>query len=631
MNPRFVLKGTVALLIASSIHSFTFAQVDPVLQQENISGFNNVNKLKTLLDWAGLINSSSIPTVGAVTNNGQIITTTATGFQYQVTYVKELGYTSLGSGTSAFKYDYSTSASYGTGKPKQAALAYGAVCSSLQVAGSGSYRMEVNNLVGGAVPLQFSLVDLDQTEQIQIEGYKSGVYIAPVLKARSVSANAPIIIHNLNNEQVTAGFSSNKNDFLETSVVDVYFLTAVDKIIIRQTFNAASNGYTLVTNFKAISSVDVVKSTPNGVVTPTVMGTPTKFEVPYTITVANKETLGLNLNNIQVTENLTNPFPSPSATSVTIKPGTLTVNAPAASGISANASFNGVTVFSLLNGTGVLKPNESATINFTAVITYPNAAAVPLTVRNNQVHASGMPFNSASNAGGTYSGANWTSPLNSVSVDSSTNSASAPAIANADAPSPTPLIFDFAALAIHLKEFNAKITQDDQVSLKWTASSDAANDYFVIEKSKDAINWKQISTIASTESLNSDHNYNFTDSNPFTGISYYRLVFNNSNGTINYSNIVSVNLGHLHQEMAKLYPNPAVNNVTIALKNAKAGDKIIYIYNQSGMLLKSYNWAMQSEHEQYTIADIALFPKGTYLVLVKEKGMQIALEKLIKN
>ena len=72
------------LLVTSQLH----AQADPALQQENLSGSNNINKLRTVLDWSGLINSSNIPTVGGTTNNGQKITTPATGFQYQIDYFK---------------------------------------------------------------------------------------------------------------------------------------------------------------------------------------------------------------------------------------------------------------------------------------------------------------------------------------------------------------------------------------------------------------------------------------------------------------------------------------------------------------------------------------------------------------
>ena len=621
---------TRILLIQLFIIVLTFtrvqAQVDPALQQENISGSNTVSKLRTVLDWAGLVNSSNIPTAGAITNNGQIIITASTGFQYQINYFKEAVYTALPATTSAFKYDYSGHASYGTGKPKQAALNYGPVCSSLQVSQTGTYRMEAANIAGGAVPLQFSIVDLDQNEQIQIEGYNGATYVSATLQLRSSLPGAPIILNNGTNMQVRAGFATNKNDFLETSMVDVFFLAPVDKVVIRQTFNSPGNGYTLFTNFKAISSVDVVKLA--GLVSAPSIGTPTIFEVPYTIKVANLESRGLNLNNIQVSENLNNPFPVPAASSVTIKGGSFSVTAPAGSGISTNPLFDGTTNYALLNGTGRLKPNESATINFIAIITYPNQAAVPLTARNNQVHASGLPFNSAGNGGGSYAGSNWTSPANSVSVDSSTNAATPPAVANSDTPDPTPVFFGMV-LAVHWMEFSA-IRSGNSVVLSWTVI-ETGNDSYSVERSSDGINWNSIAVINSTGNSNISKKYVHADNDPLSGNGYYRLKQTNSNGSFSYSTTILLRSANSSMSIS-IFPNPASQQVSVLFHHVNPGRKSGYLYTSSGELIKNFNWLIHTDFESFALTGLTGLSKGTYLLVLKEEtGRTMATERIIKQ
>jgi len=604
------------------------AQTDPVLQQENLSGTNTISKLRTVLDWAGLVNSSSVPTAGLITNNGQIITTAATGFQYQINYFKEAGYTALGGGTSAFKFDYSTHASYGVGKPKQAALNYGAVCSSLQVAQAGTYRMEVTNIAGGAVPLQFSIVDLDQNEQIQIEGYNGATYVAATLQLRSLLAGAPVITHNAGNEQVKAGFAINKTDFLETSVVDVFFQTPVSKVVIRQTNNSAGNGFTLFTNFKAISSVDVVKQA--GTVNATSIGTPTVFEVPYTINLANLESRGLDLMNIQVSEDLNNPFPNPGASSVTIKPGSFSVGAPSGSGIAINPLFDGISNFALLNGTGFLKPGESATINFIVIVTYPNTATVPLTVRNNQVHVSSLPFNSVSNSGGTYAGTNWTGPANTVSVDSSTNAAAPPPVANSDIPDPTPVYFGIA-LPVEWISFSGKLSGNSAI-LYWTVGGETGNNFFTIEKSADGINWEPIGTVKSNNSpLTTLKTYTYTDNRPFEGNSWYRLKQTNDNGAFSYSSII-----HLQSVAASFeittYPNPARDHISVILRHAKPGKKWVSLYSASGILLQNYTLNTQYDYESFLLPHFTELGKGVYSLIIKDKdGNTTAVQQIIKQ
>ncbi len=601
------------------------AQVDPALQQENISGSNNVSKLRTVLDWAGLVNSSNILTAGAITNNGQIITTASTGFQYQINYFKEAAYMALPATTSAFKYDYSGHASYGTGKPKQAALNYGPVCSSLQVSQTGTYRMEATNIAGGAVPLQFSIVDLDQNEQIQIEGYNGATYVAATLKLRSSLPGAPIVLNNGTNMQVRAGFATNKNDFLETSMVDVFFLTPVDKVVVRQTFNSSGNGYTLFTNFKAISSVDVVKLA--GMVTAPSIGTPTVFEVPYTIKVANLESLGLNLNNIQISENLNNPFPVPGATSVTIKGGSFSVMAPAGSGISINSLFNGTTNYALLNGTGTLKANESATINFIVIITYPNQVSVPLTARNNQVHASGLPFNSAGNGGGSYTGSNWTSPPNSVSIDSSTNAATPPSVANSDTPDPTPVFFG-VILAVRWMEFSA-MRLYNSVILSWTVI-ETGNDFYSVERSSNGMNWKSIAIINSSSNSTIPKKYVHADNNALSGIGYYRLKQTNNNGSFSYSAIILIKSAS-NSTGISVYPNPVNQQASVQFQHTSPGKKSGSLYNLSGALLHTYSWNIQSAHETVSLQGLNELPKATYVLIIKDETDKIIATRRINK
>jgi hypothetical protein len=614
----------VFLFFAVQLH----AQTDPVLQQENLSGTNTISKLRTVLDWAGLVSSSNIPAPGIITNNGQIITTAVTGFQYQINYFTETGYMALGGGTSAFKFDYSTHASYGTGKPKQAALNYGAVCSSLQVARTGTYRMEVSNIAGGAVPLQFSIVDLDQSEQIQIEGYQGATYVAATLQLRSSLAGAPVITHNAGNEQVRAGFATNKADFLETSVVDVFFTAPVSKVVIRQTNNAAGNGFTLFTNFKAISSVDVVKNA--GTVNATSIGSPTVFEVPYTINVANLESRGLNLNDLQVSEDLNNPFPIPGASNVTIKAGSFSVTAPFASGIAINTLFDGTTNYALLNGTGILKPNESATINFIVIITYPNTAAVPLTARNNQVHASGLPYNSAANNGGSYSGTNWTGPANTVSVDSSTNAAAPPLVANGDIPDPTPVYFG-VVLPVKWISFSGRLSGNAAI-LSWSVGTETSNHFFTIERSTDGIKWKPIGTVTSTDNTGTaTEQYSYTDKDPVAGNSWYRLKQVNSNGAFAYSSVIYLKPGSALFGVS-VYPNPANDHASVTLQHATPGKKRVLLYTASGNLLYSYSWTTKQDYESFVLPDFEALGKGIYILIIREEGGKpIVRQQIVKQ
>ena len=81
------------------------------------------------------------------------------------------------------------------------------------------------------------------------------------------------------------------------------------------------------------------------------------------------------------------------------------------------------------------------------------------------------------------------------------------------------------------------------VILNWTTASELNNDYFTIERSKDAVEFQPIKFVEGAGNSNSILNYEIIDVNPFLGTSYYRLKQTDFNGKYSFSNIVSVNAG----------------------------------------------------------------------------------------
>ena len=174
-----------------------------------------------------------------------------------------------------------------------------------------------------------------------------------------------------------------------------------------------------------------------------------KFEISYTVQAANRYPAGYPTSTmVQVAENLKAVFPT--ATSVTFKPGSLAVTArPAgATACVANADFNGVTVFGLLNGKGDLQPQESCNIVFTVLVDFGSVTAIPTVPQLNQVYASTMPGTEAGgrNVGHSYSGSDGgntpVAPVSVLALASSSDTLLLPATPGATPPSFTPVVFN---------------------------------------------------------------------------------------------------------------------------------------------------------------------------------------------
>ena len=97
-----------------------------------------------------------------------------------------------------------------------------------------------------------------------------------------------------------------------------------------------------------------------------------------------------------------------------------------------------------------------------------------------------------------------------------------------------------AVLPEVLLSFDA-IISDKKVELTWSSNTENNNNYFTIEKSKDAINFEDVTSIKGFGNHSSLVNYFDVDYIPYEGISYYRLKQTDSKGHTLSSRLVSVN------------------------------------------------------------------------------------------
>lgn len=100
-------------------------------------------------------------------------------------------------------------------------------------------------------------------------------------------------------------------------------------------------------------------------------------------------------------------------------------------------------------------------------------------------------------------------------------------------------------LPIELLSFTATANQAlNQVDLNWVTASEINNEYFTVERSKDAQLFIPVLVRSGAGNSNSIITYNDVDLQPYTGLSYYRLKQTDYNGAHTYSQIVPVNFSN---------------------------------------------------------------------------------------
>jgi len=111
-----------------------------------------------------------------------------------------------------------------------------------------------------------------------------------------------------------------------------------------------------------------------------------------------------------------------------------------------------------------------------------------------------------------------------------------------------------SALAVeYLSPLRATVV-GKKVLLNWICSKEENNDYFLVERSQNVVDWEVIGRIDGDGMSRTPKNYKLFDSDAPSGILYYRLKQVDFGGSYSYSNTVSVFLRNVDFQV---YPNPS--------------------------------------------------------------------------
>ena len=141
-------------------------------------------------------------------------------------------------------------------------------------------------------------------------------------------------------------------------------------------------------------------------------------------------------------------------------------------------------------------------------------------------------------------------------------------------------------LPIELLSFTATCEGGNPL-VEWATATERNNDYFVIERSDDAINFNEVARVAGAGNSIDKLDYSYVDYNAASGDNYYRLVQVDYDGSRSVSDIVVVvcngNADGNPDVMA--YPNPFNEELTLVLGNFGNRPAHIEVYDMLGRLV----------------------------------------------
>jgi len=136
-------------------------------------------------------------------------------------------------------------------------------------------------------------------------------------------------------------------------------------------------------------------------------------------------------------------------------------------------------------------------------------------------------------------------------------------------------------LPIELVKFDGKY-YDKANNLSWITALEINNDYFVVERSEDGLNWLEVGKIDGSGTSQQLKNYSFKDKNFSNTVNYYRLTQVDYNGESTKSNIIVID-NRIDSPIIIRTTNLIGQDVTEEYKGLK------FLYYSNGVIKKEFN------------------------------------------
>lgn len=177
-------------------------------------------------------------------------------------------------------------------------------------------------------------------------------------------------------------------------------------------------------------------------------------------------------------------------------------------------------------------------------------------------------------------------------------------------------------LPITLLSFTAT-AQNKEVILNWTTTQEINNGYFTVQRSKNDAGWENMQQIPGAGNTSGLSSYTWDDPSPYAGISYYRLMQTDLDGTQTYSGIRPVIIATT--ALLFLYPNPASSLITVSFPLADKYE--VSLYSSSGQIVIGPVGGTGN----VVAIPVLNIPDGVYFIRINQAAMATVLKVIIKK
>jgi plastocyanin len=181
-------------------------------------------------------------------------------------------------------------------------------------------------------------------------------------------------------------------------------------------------------------------------------------------------------------------------------------------------------------------------------------------------------------------------------------------------------------LPIELKSISA-IVSDGICKVEWKTDKEESISMFTLQKSTNALDFKDVVDI------NANHmpsTYSYMDDMGADQYVYYRVKIRDDNNAIKYTPIrLAQNDVKITKNTLTLLPNPYVDHFHISVQAVKSWVGAIMVYDITGRVIYSQKYNFEEGHNYIHIENSDQFPKGHYIVAVRNTNNKEVLSASI--
>jgi hypothetical protein len=235
-------------------------------------------------------------------------------------------------------------------------------------------------------------------------------------------------------------------------------------------------------------------------------------------------------------------------------------------------------------------------------------------------------FNNIASVVSIFAGGAITAPSNSNQIKIGNGGAewSGPGTLNG------PATISNGFLPVELIDFSANCLSNG-VEVNWSTASEVNNDYFLIERSLNGIDYDELTKVTANNNSSSIKNYSYNCSENANELTYYRLSQVDKNGLTTIFKAIDIQCKNHLSDQFIIYPNPAKSEINLRINaDSKSDNTSIVIQNIFGGIILEFKTNMVLGLNSYSIP--LNISAGTYYInLVSDNSSPISQKLIITN